>query len=298
MGNTLSQDEVESVRTEVYSYYPGLEEQLEMAFSCHDIQDAKQLPFTTLEPVVRHLLMQYGLIEYLTRFSKTESISTDTGKVQGGGLDCSFVSAMLRDFGVRPYGYLDVEDFKCFTIVWLKKILDTYKDDQIEWSEKMRAQQEEQARKYEDAMKEFESHYLHQQAVYQQGLEEQQKQISDWNRALENAEMTQQQMYDSEMKRIEDEKRQAAAMDEMKDAQTELMLAYQQHLGDLNTGVEASLGDRGMCDRSPVPKTTNFMYPITATPYGACASAGAQEPTRRDKRREKTEKNKMFKNCC
>lgn len=48
--------------------------------------------------------------------------------------------------------------------------------------EKLRADQEEQSANYAKAMKEFQEQYVKQQAVYQQGLEEQQKQIQDWNR--------------------------------------------------------------------------------------------------------------------
>lgn len=48
--------------------------------------------------------------------------------------------------------------------------------------EKLRADQEEQSANYAKAMKEFQEQYVKQQAIYQQGLEEQQRQIQDWNR--------------------------------------------------------------------------------------------------------------------
>lgn len=60
-------------------------------------------------------------------------------------------------------------------------------DDQAEWMEKLRADQEEQSANYAKAMKEFQEQYVKQQAVYQQGLEEQQKQIQDWNRVRKAA---------------------------------------------------------------------------------------------------------------
>lgn len=70
MGQTLTTQEKHNIKREIYTLYPGLEQQLEMAFSCHDVEGRLALPYTTLEPVIRHLLMQYGLIEYVTRFSK------------------------------------------------------------------------------------------------------------------------------------------------------------------------------------------------------------------------------------
>lgn len=70
MGQTLTTQEKYNIKREIYTLYPGLEQQLEMAFSCHDLEGKGVLPYTTLEPVIRHLLMQYGLIEYVTRFSQ------------------------------------------------------------------------------------------------------------------------------------------------------------------------------------------------------------------------------------
>lgn len=70
MGQSLTTQEKHNIKREIYTLYPGLEQQLEMAFSCHDVEGTLALPYATLEPVIRHLLMQYGLIEYVTRFSK------------------------------------------------------------------------------------------------------------------------------------------------------------------------------------------------------------------------------------
>lgn len=70
MGQSLTTQEKHNIKREIYTLYPGLEQQLEMAFSCHDVEGTLTLPYATLEPVIRHLLMQYGLIEYVTRFSK------------------------------------------------------------------------------------------------------------------------------------------------------------------------------------------------------------------------------------
>lgn len=77
MGQSLTTQEKHNIKREIYTLYPGLEQQLEMAFSCHDIEGTLTLPYATLEPVIRHLLMQYGLIEYVTRFSK------ESGKCTG-----------------------------------------------------------------------------------------------------------------------------------------------------------------------------------------------------------------------
>lgn len=55
-------------------------------------------------------------------------------------------------------------------------------DDQSEWMEKLQAEREQQAEAYSKAMQEFQDKLATQHALYQQGLQEQQKQISDWNK--------------------------------------------------------------------------------------------------------------------
>lgn len=85
MGQTLTTQERQNIKREIYTLYPGLEQQLEMAFSCHDVEGKLTLPYETLEPVIRHLLMQYGLIEYVTRFSK------DSGEKWSTNLLTSYV---------------------------------------------------------------------------------------------------------------------------------------------------------------------------------------------------------------
>ncbi|PHJ20932.1 hypothetical protein CSUI_005224 [Cystoisospora suis] len=55
-------------------------------------------------------------------------------------------------------------------------------DDQSEWMGKLKAEREQQAEAYSKAMQEFQDKLATQHALYQQGLQEQQKQISDWNK--------------------------------------------------------------------------------------------------------------------
>ncbi|KAL8438976.1 hypothetical protein Efla_006921 [Eimeria flavescens] len=228
MGQTLTTEERHNIKREIYTLYPGLEQQLEMAFSCHDVENSMALPYSTLEPVIRHLLMQYGLIEYVTRFSK-----------ESGALDPTHVRHELADFGVattRLFGdaNLTVEDFKSLAVVWLKKILDTHADDQAEWMEKLRADQEEQSANYAKAMKEFQEQYVKQQAVYQQGLEEQQRQIQDWNRLLEDAQKTQQQIYEEEVRRMKEiQEREARASETARQEELELIRKYQTKLEEI-----------------------------------------------------------------
>ncbi|OEH75823.1 uveal autoantigen with coiled-coil domains and ankyrin repeats [Cyclospora cayetanensis] len=276
MGQGLTTQEKHNIKREIYTLYPGLEQQLEMAFSCHDIEGALALPYATLEPVIRHLLMQYGLIEYVTRFSK-----------ESGALDPSHIRHELAEFGVattRLFGdaALSVDDFKSLAVVWLKKILDTHADDQAEWMEKLRADQEEQSANYARAMKEFQEQYVKQQAIYQQGLEEQQRQIQDWNRLLEDAQKTQQQIYDEEVRRMKEiQDREARASEIAQQEELELIRKYQHKLEEI------AKSEGGKC----------FVYPASKTPYGACASAGAQEPCRR-KRNHARKENRLAKGCC
>ncbi|CDJ52737.1 hypothetical protein, conserved [Eimeria brunetti] len=231
MGASLTTQEKHNIKREIYTLYPGLEQQLEMAFSCHDVEGTLALPYATLEPVIRHLLMQYGLIEYVT--------PPPPCPLGSGALDPAHVRHELAEFGVattRLFGdaNLSVEDFKSLAVVWLKKILDTHADDQAEWMEKLRADQEEQSANYAKAMKEFQEQYVKQQAVYQQGLEEQQKQIQDWNRLLEDAHKTQQQIYDEEVRRMKEiQEREARASEIARQEELELIRKYQQKLEEI-----------------------------------------------------------------
>ncbi|KAL8445806.1 hypothetical protein Emed_005362 [Eimeria media] len=125
-------------------------------------------------------------------------------------------------------------------------------------------------------MKEFQEQYVKQQAVYQQGLEEQQRQIQDWNKK------TQQQIYDEEVRRMREiQEREAKASETARQEELDLIRKYQQKLEEI------AKAEGGKC----------FVYPASHTPYGACASAGAQEPCRR-KRSHARKEQKMAKGCC
>lgn len=255
------------IKRSIYAYYPGLEQQLEMAYACHDVNNEGKLPYSVLEPVLRHLLMQYGLIEYVTRFCSEQ-----------GALDSKHVSSELSAFGVniRSLCYeagQTCENFKSIAVVWLKKILDTYADDQAEWVEKLREQQEEQSESYMKAMKSFQDQYVTQQALYKQGLEEQQQQIADWNKLLEDTQRTQQEVYEAEILRMEELKdREDNALTNAVKEQRKMLEEYTNQISKI-----AKEDTNGTC----------FVYPSSATPYGACVSAGAQEPTKRNKKKNK-----------
>ncbi|CBZ55243.1 conserved hypothetical protein [Neospora caninum Liverpool] len=274
MGQKLTVEERRNIKREVYMLYPGLEQQLEMAFTCHDLQHEGKLPYTTLEPIIRHLLMQYGLIEYVTRFSDS-----------AGCLDANQVRAELNEFNVNTSGLccgssLTLEDFKSLAVIWLRKILDSHADDQAVWMSKLKAEQEEQAEAYTRAMREFQETFTQQHALYQQGLQEQQKQISDWNKLLEDAQKTQQHIYEQEMRRMEEARqKEASAAEEAMKEQMDLISQYKEKLEKI-----AAADKSGKC----------FVYPAAATPYGACASAGAQEPTRR----RRVKKEHQSRACC
>ncbi|EPR60942.1 hypothetical protein TGME49_313380 [Toxoplasma gondii ME49] len=274
MGQKLTVEERRNIKREVYMIYPGLEQQLEMAFTCHDLQHEGKLPYTTLEPIIRHLLMQYGLIEYVTRFSDSE-----------GCLDANQIRAELNEFGVNTGGLccgssLTLEDFKSLAVIWLRKILDCHADDQAVWMAKLKAEQEEQAEAYTRAMREFQDTFTQQHALYQQGLQEQQKQINDWNKLLEDAQKTQQTIYEQEVRRMEEARlKEATAAEEAMKEQIDLISQYKEKLEKI-----AAADTSGKC----------FVYPAAATPYGACASAGAQEPTRR----RRVKKEHPSRACC
>lgn len=96
---------------------------------------------------------------------------------------------------------------------------------------------------------------------------------------LEDAQKTQQQIYEEEVKRMQEiQDREAKAAERALQEEQELVRKYQDKL------YEMAKREGGKC----------FVYPASHIPYGACASAGAQEPCRR-KRRERRE---AAKGCC
>ncbi|KAF8821534.1 hypothetical protein IE077_001925 [Cardiosporidium cionae] len=274
MGQKLSLEEQRNRKQYIYTYFPGLSQQLDMTFACHDLSTTGILSFSVLEPILRHLLMQYGLIEYVTRYID-----------ENGCLDHKHIRNELSLFGLKVgKSAYTCDDFKSLATIWLQKILDTYSDDQAKWQEKLLEEQKNQVNSYAEAMKSFQSQYAQQQAVYQQGIQEQQKQIAEWNKLLEETHRTQQQVYEAEIRRMEEIKlREANAAEEAAKEHLRIIAEYKSQLKKL-----AETDDSGIC----------FVYPASCAPYGACASAGAQEPCRRKRERKRDSDSRAVAGFC
>lgn len=103
-----------------------------------------------------------------------------------------------------------------------------------------------------------------------------------WLQLLEDAQKTQQQIYDEEVRRMKEiQDREARASEIARQEELELIRKYQHKLEEI------AKSEGGKC----------FVYPASNTPYGACASAGAQEPCRR-KRSHARKEQRVAKGCC
>ena len=99
---------------------------------------------------------------------------------------------------------------------------------------------------------------------------------------LEDAQKTQQQIYDEEVRRMKEiQDREARASEIARQEELELIRKYQHKLEEI------AKSEGGKC----------FVYPACNTPYGACASAGAQEPCRRNRNHSRKEA-RLAKGCC
>lgn len=92
--------DTEEARADTFQLWPGIEEQLELSFSSIDINGDEELSYTTLEPVLRHHLMQAGLIEYVTRFSRPDG-TLEVRQKNGSLRETSSEDYSLRVFNVK-----------------------------------------------------------------------------------------------------------------------------------------------------------------------------------------------------
>eukprot|EP01068_Selenidium_serpulae_P000538 Selendium_serpulae@DN10891_c0_g1_i1.p1 len=142
----------------VLSLWPGLEVQLERSFSSHatalgyDLEDALNgyigLPYSSLEPVLRHHLMQCGLIEYMTRLVTDE-----------GALPLEGIIEALETMGVN-HTNLNISDWKNVVTAWISRVQQLQTEDLSNWNDEMREMQARQAEEYEAALKLFQDQYV------------------------------------------------------------------------------------------------------------------------------------------
>lgn len=260
MGQAISREE-ELERQSIYASYPGLEKQLDMVFACHDINKEGKLPYTTIEMLLRHFLMQCGFMEYVCRFVD-----------ENGKLDLKHVEKYISNkkflYKLKCCGevMLTLEEMKNLVIIFLKKIADTHAEDQNEWLEKMKISQEEQGRALEKAMSQYEKNILFSHALKEQQVNYNNNKLEEWNATIENAYEAQQEILRQfDLKEKEREKLTA-------EKKTELQIASD-YIKKIKEAAVDNRFDNSRC----------FVYPASSAPAGACTSAGAILPHRRIK---------------
>ncbi|CDU17696.1 hypothetical protein, variant [Plasmodium yoelii 17X] len=260
MGQNISKSE-EIEKQNIYANYPGLEQQLDMVFACHDISKDGKLPYATVEMILRHFLMQCGFMEYVCRFVNEEG-KLDLKHVESY-LKCKKLSYKLQCCGSCM---LTLDEMKNLVLVFLKKISDTYIEDQSKWMEKMKSSQEEQGKALEEAMYEYEKNILFNHSIKEQQLLQNNKKLDEWNECIENAYEVQQEV----LRQFEAKKREKA--NQVANKNNELLIA-QNYIEKIKEAATNKKQDSSKC----------FVYPASSAPCGACTSAGAVTPHRRYK---------------
>ncbi|CRG96843.1 G2 protein, putative [Plasmodium gallinaceum] len=260
MGQVASKEE-EIERQNIYASYPGLEQQLDMVFACHDIDKQGKLPYKTVEMILRHFLMQCGFMEYVCRFVD-ENGRLDLNHVE------NYLSSKKLVHKLKCCGeiMLTLEEMKALVIIFLKKISDTYIEDQAKWMQNMKVSQEEQGKALEAAMSEYEKNVLFSHALKEQRIFQNNKKLGEWNDTIENAYEAQQEI----LRQFETKKREKMELISEKNKEIEIAKDYIQKIK------EAAVDNR--YDNSKC-----FVYPASSAPCGACTSAGAVLPYRRYK---------------
>ncbi|SBT71073.1 G2 protein, putative [Plasmodium malariae] len=260
MGQAVSKED-EMEKQSIYASYPGLEQQLDMVFACHDIHKQGKLPYKTIEMILRHFLMQCGFMEYVCRFVD------ENGKLDLKHIENYLTSKKLM-YKLKCCGdsMLTVEEMKDLVITFLKKISDTYVDDQSKWMEKMKSSQEEQGKALEEAMSEYEKNILFNHAIKEQQLLQNNKKLDEWNETIENAYEVQQEV----LRQFEARKREKMNISSEKNKD---LLIAKDYIEKIKEAATDNRYDNSKC----------FVYPASSAPCGACTSAGAIMPHRRYK---------------
>lgn len=134
----LSEVVVEESRADAFSLWPGLDYHLDLSFNSLDTTEQGVLTYEELEPLLRHHLMQIGLIEYLARFATPE-----------GQLRQAEVSEYLSEYGVDVRKPLTKKDWKNLMLAWIRRVSEAQAADIESWRNDLREMQKEQSKKYQ-----------------------------------------------------------------------------------------------------------------------------------------------------
>lgn len=133
----LSDSELYETRANLFALWPGLEYHLELSFNSLDLEREGLVDYETLEPALRHHLLQIGLIEYITRFVTSE-----------GALDLEAVESYLASYKLDVKEKLDIIDWKNLMLAWICRVQQAQQEDIERWQTSLKERQEEQAGKY------------------------------------------------------------------------------------------------------------------------------------------------------
>lgn len=246
-------------RADTFPLWPGLDHQLELAFHSLDLDETGLLPYSTLEPVLRHQLMQIGLIEYVTRFALPD-----------GRLDDSYVRSYLNEYQVDLTRELDIIDWKNMMLAWIRCVQDAQYEDIDKWQKSVTSMQEAQSREYQTAMRQFQQHYINQLEQYYRAVDEVHKKEEEYRAEWESSLGMQEEFYNSQLEFIKNQEQAALAhYNRQVKGESDIQEQYIKELKGKTTVGPGNI------------TTTTYTYPVTVTATGAPVSAGAQVPSRR-----------------
>lgn len=249
----------EQQRGDQLTLWPGLETQLELSFNSLDVEGEGALPYDTLEPALRHHLMQIGLIEYVTRFALPD-----------GKLDEKEITNYLHEYKIDLNQDLDVLDWKNLMLCWIRRVEHAQHDDICNWQDSMRALQESQVHEYQIAMKQFQQHYINQLEAYYRAVDSVHQKEEQYRKEWEASLALQEEFHNTQMRYVQ-ERNEEALEEYTKQVRHEqdLRAEYMRHL---KTKVSSGPGNISII---------SYAYPADLTEAGAPISGGCPIPYRR-----------------
>lgn len=251
----------------VFALWPGLEYHLELSFLSLDPDGLGVLPYKTLEPLLRHHILQMGLIEYATRFVDED-----------GKLIAAEVAEYMDQYKIDLNKDLGMNEWKYLVRAWIRRLADAQEQDVATWQKSLKEMQQEQAFKYQHAMVQFQKHYIQQLDSYYKSIDVIHKQEEAYRKEWETSLEMQEDFFKSQMDYLRNKN--AEAENYMKNQIEGGPAAEVDALKQLKLGRDS--------ERNGEISVVRFMYPASVTSTGAPVSAGAQMPCRRPLRRQKS----------
>lgn len=170
------------------SMWPGLEDQLVQSYLCHDVAEENAVPYDVLEPVLRHHLMQCGLIEFISRFVTEE-----------GALDSFCVAPYLKRYKLSLANPLTLQDWKHLCLAWIQLVQDSQAKDVSTWQKDLKSLQTKQINDFKNSMILFQHHYLDSLEEYYNSIEDEHvKEVAEREEWEKNQKM-QQDFYNNQL---------------------------------------------------------------------------------------------------